>query len=412
MGRSFTSLMTDRRPILWTDPRIDLVLYAGAVTINLVRRLYAEPRVPDPPRRVWRDWVLVGVLVPTAILEGIFRDDVAWRPVAVALSVGLAFTMLWRRTQPLAVIMVAFGSAALLNLVPLLSGGDPVGLDTTVFIVLLPYSLTRWGSGRDTAIGLVFILAAVVTGLASDYTGAADAVFATLFVLSPVLLGGLVRFATTAHQREMNEVKLKEREQLARELHDTVAHHVSAIAVRAQAGRVLAATDPTAGADALEVIEEEASRTLDELRAMVRGLRDTSEPALAPQPGVADIDRLARSVGDAPLVEVDLKGQLDDLAPSVGAAIYRIAQESITNAVRHARHATRVDIEIVGDDDCVRLTVHDDGDTSSVGANPVGYGLVGMAERATLLGGSFEAGPSPEKGWTVHAVLPKLIPST
>jgi signal transduction histidine kinase len=405
--------MTDRQPVLSADPRIDRVPYAGAVTVNLVRRLYAEPRAPDPPRRVWRDWALVGVLAPTAILEGIFRDDVAWRPVAVALSVGLAFTMLWRRTHPVAVVVVAFGSVALLDLARLISGGgDPVGLYTTVFIVLLPYSLTRWGSGRDAAIGLVFILAADVMALASDYTGAADAVFATLFILFPSLLGGLVRFSTTAHQREMNEVKLREREQLARELHDTVAHHVSAIAVRAQAGRVLAATDPTAGADALEVIEEEASRTLDQLRAMVRQLRDTSEPALAPQPVVADIDRLARSVRDAPRVEVDFKGELDDLAPSVGAALYRIAQESITNVVRHARHATRVDIEVVGDDDCVRLTVHDDGDTSSAGANPVGYGLVGMAERATLLGGSLKAGASPEKGWTVHAVLPKMSPTT
>ena len=280
--------------------------------MNLVRRLYAEPRVPDPPRRVWRDWALVGVLVPTATLEGILRDDVAWRPVAVTLSVGLAFTMLWRRTHPLAVVVVAFGSVALLDLARLISGGgDPVGLYTTIFIVLLPYSLTRWGSGRDAATGLVFMLAADVMALASDYTGAADAVFGTLFLLAPALLGGLVRFSTTAHQREMNEVKLREREQLARELHDTVAHHVSAIAVRAQAGRVLAATDPNAGADALDVIEEEASRTLEELRAMVRQLRDTSEPALAPQPAVADIERLARSVRDAPRVEVERRDHDD-----------------------------------------------------------------------------------------------------
>jgi signal transduction histidine kinase len=122
---------------------------------------------------------------------------------------------------------------------------------------------------------------------------------------------------------------------------------------------------------------------------------------------VADLERLARSVGDRPRVEVDLSGDLEDLAPSIGTAIYRIAQESITNAVRHARQATRIDVRVAGDDDCVRLTVHDDGQAGSP-RNSLGYGLVGMTERAMLLGGSFEAGPGPDRGWTVEAVLPKV----
>lgn len=87
-------------------------------------------------------------------------------------------------------------------------------------------------------------------------------------------------------------------------------------------------------------------------------------------------------------------------------AIYRLAQESITNAVRHARHTTRINVRITGDDERVRLTV-DDGDDSSTGRTPWGYGLVGMTERATLLGGTLEAGPGPDTGWTVNAVLPK-----
>ncbi len=106
-------------------------------------------------------------------------------------------------------------------------------------------------------------------------------------------------------------------------------------------------------------------------------------------------------------MEVELSGDLHDLRPSVGAASYRLAQESITNAVRHARSATHINVRVIGDDDCVRLTVDDDGDASPAGRNVPGYGLLGMTERATLLGGSLQAGPSADRGWTVTAVLPR-----
>ncbi len=158
---------------------------------------------------------------------------------------------------------------------------------------------------------------------------------------------------------------------------------------------------------ALEVIEEAASRTLAEMRAMVGALRDGGEPELAPQRGVADVERLARDTAHGPRVDVELSGDLDALRPSVASAIYRLAQESITNALQHARHATRIDVSVAGEADCVRLTVRDDGDAGSDGRGSSGYGLLGMTERATLLGGSLEAGPRPDRGWTVTAVLPR-----
>ena len=102
-----------------------------------------------------------------------------------------------------------------------------------------------------------------------------------------------------------------------------------------------------------------------------------------------------------------MSGDVDDLRPSIGAAVYRLAQESITNAVRHARHATRIDVRVVGDADSVRLTVVDDGDPTSAARSAWGYGIVGMTERAALLGGTLEAGPGPGSGWTVSAVLPR-----
>ena len=210
-----------------------------------------------------------------------------------------------------------------------------------------------------------------------------------------------------AHETRVALDAVHEREQLARELHDTVAHYVSAIAIQAQAGRTLAASQPDAAVEALEVIEQAASRTLTEMRNMVRVLREGEEPDLAPQRSVDDIERLAHSTGDRPRVDVELSGDLDDLRPSVEAAIYRIAQESITNAVRHARHATRINVSVTGDDDYVHVTVRDDGDASSTGRNSSGFGLAGMTERATLLGGTLEAGPGSDKGWMVNAVLPR-----
>jgi signal transduction histidine kinase len=374
---------------------------------NAVRALWAESRAPKPPARVWRDWVLVGLLVPTAILEGLLREDLVWRPVALVLGVAIVCSLLWRRTHPLAVVAGAFGALIVADIASLMTSGGPVGLYTMSCVLLLPYSLVRWGSGREIGIGLVIILVALVMGIVSDYTGVLESVGGSMILLFPATLGAALRYWATSRMRELDQVRLREREQLARELHDTVAHHVSAIAIRAQAGRVVAAADPTAALDALAVIEEEASRTLAEMRIMVGGLRDNGSPVLVPQPGVADLERLARSVGDRPRVELKLSGDLDNLGSSIGTAIYRIAQESVTNAVRHARHATRIDVRVAGDPDYVRLTVSDNGDAGSTVRNPLGYGLTGMTERAMLLGGFLEAGPGPDRGWIVEATLPR-----
>jgi signal transduction histidine kinase len=192
---------------------------------------------------------------------------------------------------------------------------------------------------------------------------------------------------------------------LARELHDTVAHHVSAIAVQAQAGGVVAGQQPEKAAEVLAAIDSEASRTLAEMRSMVRVLREDEAVAYAPQLGVADLPALARA--DAtPTVEVSLDGSLTRLSRPVDAALYRLAQESLTNAVRHARSATRVGIDVRREGDAVRLRVSDDGQTEPGPPPEPGFGLLGMAERAHLLGGSLSAGPGPEGGWVVEAVLP------
>ncbi len=357
--------------------------------------------------RVGRDWALVAVLVISAVLEGSFRSDLIWRPVELALALMLVWTLLWRRTRPLEMVAIAFGAIIALSIASIAADKGSVGLYTTGFVLLLPYALFRWGSGREVILGLPIILVAYTLGIMADYTGVGDAVAGFAFGLFPAGLGALVRYQASYQANEKEQIKLREREQLARELHDTVAHHVSAIAVRAQAGQVVAATDPQAAVDSLRVVEEEATRALTEMRLMVGSLREGEEADLAPQRGIADIERLAQGSGDSPPVTVELSGALDDLPPSVGAAVYRLTQESITNALRHARHATRIDVTLDADTQWVRLTVTDDGDLIPAGRGKPGYGIVGMSERAALLGGTLTAGPQPDKGWVVSAELPR-----
>ena len=373
---------------------------------DAARSLWAEPRAPDPPARVWRDWALVVGLVPVAVLEGVLADELVWRAASVVIALALVPTLLWRRTHPLAVVVAAFGTFAVVDIVSLAAGVDWRGLNTSVFSVLLVYALYRWGSGREATLGALVLLVPLLLS-ATDPQPISDLFLGGVFLLLVAAIGVAVRYRDKEHHRGMDQVKLLQREQLARELHDTVAHHVSAIAIRAQAGRVVAASDPAAALDALAVIEEEASRTLAEMRAMVGALRQGEQPDLAPQRGVADIERLVTGCA-GPRVDVELSGDLDGLRPSVDATLYRLAQESITNARRHARHATRIEVTVHGDEDCVRLTVGDDGDAGAFDPrSSSGFGLLGMAERAKLLGGTLEAGPSRNRGWTVQAVLPR-----
>lgn len=370
---------------------------------DALRPLWTAPRAPGAPARVWRDWVLVAVLVPTAVIEVVRRPDVTWGPVALVLALVAVLSLLWRRTHPLGAVLAVFVTLIVIDTAALFADVGTFGLYTTTCVILLPYALCRWGSGREAVLGLAAVLVAAALGIAGDFTGVADAVLGVVFILSPAGIGAWVRLASTARLRERDQVRLREREQLARELHDTVAHHVSAIAVRAQAGRVVAATNPSAALDALVVIEGEASRALTEMRLMVSALRDDEAAELAPQRGVADIERLAS--GGPPRVDVAVAGDLDGLRPAVGAALYRLAQESVTNALRHARDVSAVRVDVTADDASVRLTVADDGELQ--GRVGTGYGLVGMSERASLLGGTLDAGPGQERGWTVVAVLPR-----
>ncbi|HKN50893.1 MAG TPA: histidine kinase, partial [Amycolatopsis sp.] len=338
--------------------------------------------------------------IPVAVVEGVTRPDLSSRVFSVIIAAGLVPALLWRRSRPLPVVAIAFGVCALASL--LVDREFPEQY-VMVYLMLLPFSVFRWGSGREAVLGAAIMLSKVGLSAGLGYLNLADALGGWGLLLLAMALGAAARYRSRARARELDQVKLLERARLARDLHDTVAHHVSAMAIRAQAGIATAASDPDAALDALRVIDAEAARALDEMRGVVRVLR-AEQAELAPNPRVADLHRLGSAA--APPVEVDLVGDVDGLSSPVAAAIYRLAQEAVTNARRHARHATRIDVRVVADETSVRLKVTDDGDAGRSSASP-GFGLVGMAERAGLLGGTCEAGPNPDRGWTVTAVLPR-----
>ncbi|BCB90275.1 hypothetical protein Psuf_075880 [Phytohabitans suffuscus] len=246
-----------------------------------LRAILAEPRAPLAPARVWRDWALIAVFAPAIVLEGVFRPDLPWRAGCVVVALALLPTLLWRRTQPLAMVAVAYGVTAV---GPFVLPGDPCHMYSTGFLLLLTYALFRWGGGREAVAGSAFVAAKVAFAGVAGAIGGGEVIAGFAVMFGVATLGVAVRFRASARLRELDRAKLLERERLARDLHDTVAHHVSAMAIRAQAGIAASATQPDAAVEALRVIEAEASRALAEMRAMVRVLRRDQPADLAPSP--------------------------------------------------------------------------------------------------------------------------------
>jgi len=373
--------------------------------VTVRRPVWREPRPAGAPTVGTPDRVLAGAFAVATVMEGAVRSGLVWRPAVTLLALALVPALLWRRSRPLVAALIGWGVAGLLSAVQLAGGTEDLGLWSMMVVLLLLYSLVRWGSGREIVLGTAFVVVVAALGMYVAGTGWADVIGGGVLLLLVVAVAAVFRYRADLWHRQQREIRNEERARLARELHDTVAHHVSAIAVQAQAGRVVAGLQPEKAAEVLAAIEVEASRTLAEMRSMVRVLREDDDVAYAPQPGVADLPALARA--DAvPVVEVSLDGSLAQLAGPVDTALYRLAQESLTNAVRHARNATRVGIDVRREGDVVRLRVTDDGAARPGTVPGHGFGLVGMAERAELLGGSLSAGARPEGGWVVEAVLP------
>ncbi len=207
---------------------------------------------------------------------------------------------------------------------------------------------------------------------------------------------------------EAQRVVAQERTRVARELHDVVAHHLTAVIIRAQAADRVRETRPEVAAESIGWIAETAKEALAAMRGTVRVLRADGDAAdLSPEPTLVDLRSIAARVGEAGLeIELRMPEPLPDLAPQVELAAVRIAQEALTNAMRHAG-ACRAIVTLRCDADGVVVDVDDDGTSGPPSARRrEGNGLVGMHERAAACGGRLRIGTSPLGGWQIHAWLP------
>jgi signal transduction histidine kinase len=208
-------------------------------------------------------------------------------------------------------------------------------------------------------------------------------------------------------EAEARAALAEERARIARELHDVVTHHVNLVVLQAMAASGLLDRDPERVREPLQVIERSGREALTEMRRLLGVLRDEdAERPMAPQPGVEDVDTLvgtARTAGLA--VGLAISGVPRRLPDGLALTVYRIVQESLTNAARHAA-GSRVGVSLRYEPDAVDVAVVDDGGVPTPDGRGGGRGLLGMRERVAVFAGTLETGPSPDGGFAVHARLP------
>lgn len=327
----------------------------------------------------------------------------------------------------------------------LMLGVDAFSVAVTVLLVLdqstvwvftesaaqlsLLFAVVRWMPTR-TALWLGCLTGLVASALPLRWTTTAGIAGAlamclvwSLGAIAASVLGVYLRTQESKRQRSIDDVRRAQRLELAHDLHDFVAHHVSGIVVQAQASQFVARDDPTKAVDALRRIEEAGQQALASMRRTVRMLReDDDEAPSAPAPGIADLPDLARRFGDTGGVPVRLSvaDDVDDgLPPEVTTSAYRIVLEALTNVRKHAVDVSEVTVELRrkshdgANPDLVVLVY--DGAARQPGADGEaqrGFGLLGLRERVTAVGGTLWAGPRDGLGWTVEARLPLPATST
>ncbi len=376
--------------------------YRDDVQLRLSDRLDAVAVVePIPPRRR-RDWALTALLALIAI-AGLMVDDALplWArlaPTVLALSL-----VPFRRQIPLLVVVLVSVVATASVVIGFPAGAtEGVGVPAGVSDVVLLYALCRWAGPVHVGIGLaVSITSAAIIEMVAGSIGP-DSWLLALPWLAVAGFALAMRYRARAIEARHEQVRLLERHALARELHDTVAHHVSAIAVQAQAGQYVVASDLAAATEALRSIEAIANESIDEMRRMVGILRSDDDRARTVAP--ASLEVLADPDG-RPAVDVRGDVALESLPAGVAAALFRIAQESITNARRHSRGVSFVDVEVERDGDDIRMTIDNDGTPTTRNAGS-GFGQLGMRERVEALGGEFESAARPAHGWRTVTSIP------
>jgi signal transduction histidine kinase len=372
------------------------------------------------------------VFLMTAFLVDGPGDAIVVRPIGdVPIAALLVFAvasaaLYWRRRAPLAVLGVAVAAwAATLG-----SGYADLG---GVAIIAL-YSAGRHATEAQDRWAQVGVAAAIAVVLVDGLTDPApwgEAVLGAVVMFVAWYVGRRLRLRSERAaqlQREQaaeaRRIVIEERTRIARELHDVVAHRVSLMTVQAGAAKAVAAEDPEGALRAMAAVEEAGRQALDELRHLLGVLRpETGRDGLGPQPGLADLPRLVEQTRGAGLdVSLATDGLSGELPARVDLFAYRIVQEALTNVLKHAGPGARTQVRLGSDRNGVVIEVVDDGHgtdkgvESADGRQPTdsdrqhrrsaGHGIVGMRERARLLGGTLEARPRPDGGFRVVAHLP------
>jgi signal transduction histidine kinase len=350
--------------------------------------------------------------------------------VGVLLTALASLPLVARRRAPLAVFVVTALASTALNAVAV-PAGPPLG--PTVAL----YGLAAAGDGSRARTRRIFVVVAALllahagaAGLADDRFPGAELLFGVVLWGATWLAGERARVraermaeledkamrAEREAERERRLAAAEERMRIARDLHDSAGHAINVILVHAGAGRLQAGRDPDAAREAFGTIEEVARETVGEIDQLVRGLREdgpstADRDGVEPPPGLAALERLAerhRAAGLDVTTTVTGDGRLR--SPGIDRGAYRILQEALTNAARHGDGGAQV--EVAFSDDTVDLTVTNGlrRDRPAWAPDSEGHGLVGMRERAALLGGTLEAG-ARDGHFSVHARLPTGNPS-
>jgi signal transduction histidine kinase len=350
-----------------------------------------------PDRRDVAVATVVTVLEILAPRTGPPRDDPTAAVAAAGLVLALAqgVPVAWRRSAPetvLAVVTVAFVAQALL-VEPVPPYGAWVALG----------SLAQRRDSRRAITATAGLLAGVLAGYLGGLGRTDEWVVPSLVTVAVALTAQLVRERRARIAAVAENAAVQERLRIARDLHDLLGHSLGGIAVQSSTGRLaLDADQPGVARNALARIEEASRSSLAEVRTVLGALRD------AETPGLDSLDSLVRDAGGEDLAaRLHRRGDVGTVPPAVGQVAYRVVQEALTNARRHAAPCA-VAVTLVGSADALSVEVVDDGAGSTTGGDTQrgGHGIAGMRERVEAVGGTLEAGPDASGGWRVRAVLP------
>jgi signal transduction histidine kinase len=342
--------------------------------------------------------------------------DAEWadhRRVLAPLALAMTATLLLRLRAPVLALALEIAAFVAVGVTLADLNNDPMALVLLVLVAV--YSAGAHTRGRTLFAAAVLVAAAVVAGMVQDgeSLNVSGLLFFGFFIGGPFLAGVVIRIRREREGllvRERDEraraAVLEERTRVARELHDVVAHAISVIVLQARGARRSLAAEPETARGALDAIEQTASQALAEMRRLLEMLRaDDESLGLTPQPSLAHVETLAGQVAEAGLpVEVAVEGVPRELPPGVDLAAFRIVQEALTNALKHAGPARARVLVRYGADD-VELEIADDG-AGSANGDAGGHGLAGMRERVSLYGGRLETGPGAGGGFLVRARLP------